>query len=78
VTCKVCHGPGSEYKSLSIMKDHEKSVANGLIEYKNQEEIKQQCLTCHENAHGVPELKWFLKRTGCHVLRRTLSRYNMT
>lgn len=53
VTCEACHGPGSEYKSLSIMKDHEKSVANGLIEYKNQEEIRQQCLTCHENAHGV-------------------------
>jgi hypothetical protein len=63
VTCEVCHGPGSDYKSLSIMKDHEKAAANGLIEYKNQEDIKQQCLTCHENAHGIAfdfEASWEL------------------
>jgi excinuclease UvrABC ATPase subunit len=53
VTCEVCHGPGSEYKSLSVMKDHEKSVAKGVIEYNNQEDIKKQCLTCHDNAHGT-------------------------
>lgn len=53
VTCEVCHGPGSEYKSLSIMKDHEKSVANGLTAYNNQEDIKKKCLTCHEDAHGI-------------------------
>jgi len=53
VSCEVCHSPGSEYKSLMIMKDHEKSVINGLIEYKNQEDIKQQCLTCHNNLHGI-------------------------
>lgn len=54
VTCEVCHGPGSEYKSLSVMKDHEKSVANGLTEYPKKEDIKQHCLTCHENPHGIP------------------------
>jgi hypothetical protein len=53
VTCEVCHGPGNEYKSLSIMKDHEKAAANGLIEYKSLEDIKNHCLTCHENAHGL-------------------------
>jgi len=54
VSCEVCHGPGSEYKSLSIMKDHEKAVENGLIEYKTEEDIKKKCLTCHENPHGIP------------------------
>lgn len=51
VTCEVCHGPGSAYKKLKIMKSREESVANGLKLYGSSEEIKAQCLTCHENAH---------------------------
>lgn len=51
VTCEVCHGPGSAYKKMSIMKDHAQSVANGMTEYASQEEIKAKCLSCHENAH---------------------------
>ncbi len=31
VSCESCHGPGSIYKTLSIMKDRTKSIANGLI-----------------------------------------------
>ncbi len=31
VQCEACHGPGSDFKKMSIMKDHEKAVANGLI-----------------------------------------------
>lgn len=30
VQCEACHGAGSEYKSLAIMKDREKSIAAGL------------------------------------------------
>ncbi len=52
VTCEVCHGPGSEYKKLSIMKDQALSKQNGLIVYESPEAVKKQCLTCHENAHG--------------------------
>ncbi|MBM3284625.1 MAG: cytochrome C554 [Candidatus Aminicenantes bacterium] len=52
VTCEVCHGPGSEYRKLSIMKDRALAVKNGLIVYDSQDAIKKQCLTCHENAHG--------------------------
>ncbi|MGQ9672832.1 MAG: multiheme c-type cytochrome [Candidatus Aminicenantales bacterium] len=52
VTCEVCHGPGSEYKKLSIMKDRAAAVKNGLIIYNSDEAIRKQCLTCHANAHG--------------------------
>ncbi len=52
VTCEICHGPGSDYKKLSIMKDHAESVKNGLTEYGSPDAIKKQCLSCHENAHG--------------------------
>ena len=72
VTCEVCHGPGSAYKKLSIMKSREESVKNGLIVYGSSEATKKQCLTCHESAkektfnfeaswekikHPVPEKK---------------------
>jgi len=29
--CEHCHGPGSEYKSLAVMKDPEKAKAAGLV-----------------------------------------------
>jgi excinuclease UvrABC ATPase subunit len=44
VQCETCHGPGSEYKSLKIMKDREKSIENGLLVYENKEEL---CKKCH-------------------------------
>ncbi|UCE41567.1 MAG: cytochrome C554 [Candidatus Aminicenantes bacterium] len=52
VGCEVCHGPGSAYKKMSVMKDHAESVKNGMTEYGSPEAIKKQCLSCHENAHG--------------------------
>ncbi len=52
VTCEVCHGPGSVYKKLKIMKSREESVKNGLKLYNSPEEIKSWCLTCHGDAHG--------------------------
>jgi len=53
VTCEVCHGPGSAYKKMSIMKNKEEAVNNGLISYESPEAIKAQCLTCHQ-AHDKP------------------------
>jgi hypothetical protein len=31
VQCEACHGPGSDYKKMSIMKDLEAAKANGLV-----------------------------------------------
>jgi hypothetical protein len=42
VSCESCHGPGSVYKSMSIMKSREKSLANGLII-----PTKEVCVKCH-------------------------------
>lgn len=54
VGCEACHGPGSDYKKMSTMKDHAQAVASGLIDFKSEEDIKKQCLTCHEGAHDKP------------------------
>ena len=42
VSCESCHGPGSKYKSMAIMKDQQKSLDNGLIL-----PTKEVCITCH-------------------------------
>jgi len=52
VTCEVCHGPGSAYKTLSIMKNKDEAIKNGLKLYGNPDAIQAWCLTCHQNAHG--------------------------
>jgi Cytochrome c554 and c-prime len=46
VQCETCHGPGSDYKSFTIMKDHDKAVAAGLIEVKNDPKL---CEGCHNS-----------------------------
>jgi len=52
VTCEICHGPGSDYKSLTVMKDKAEAVKKGLKLYADAGAVKAHCLTCHENAHG--------------------------
>jgi len=46
VQCETCHGPGSEYKKLSIMKDKQLAVTNGLIIH---DEDAVWCKTCHNS-----------------------------
>ena len=46
VQCESCHGPGSEYKKLSIMKDKQQAIANGLILHIDGAEF---CKTCHNS-----------------------------
>ena len=54
ITCEGCHGPGSAYRSISIMKDQEKFLANGGIVPK-----KENCLKCHENkVHHVRQFRF--------------------
>ena len=42
VGCEACHGPGSVYKKMSIMKDKKKAMENGLIE-----PTEAVCKKCH-------------------------------
>ena len=44
VQCESCHGPGSEYKKLSVMKDKDKAVKKGLILHNEKEKF---CIQCH-------------------------------
>ena len=44
VQCETCHGPGSDYKSVTIMKDKQKSIDNGLVIHT---EGATFCQTCH-------------------------------
>ena len=43
VTCEACHGPGSEYKQMSTMKDRKLALAAGLI-LGNE----KTCQNCHK------------------------------
>ncbi len=47
VGCESCHGAGSAYKTMAIMKDTKKSIAAGLTEYKDEKAIEANCITCH-------------------------------
>ena len=47
VQCEVCHGAGSGYKTMSIMKDKPKAIAAGLAEFKDDAAIEAKCKTCH-------------------------------
>jgi len=42
IQCEACHGPGSDYKSKSIMEDKEKAIANGLVI-----PTAETCMKCH-------------------------------
>jgi len=46
VQCETCHGAGSAYKEMKVMKDKNLSIQNGLIVHENLEEF---CVSCHNN-----------------------------
>lgn len=52
VGCETCHGAGSEYKSLSVMKNKDEAAKKGLKICRTPESMKTFCLTCHNDAHG--------------------------
>jgi len=54
IQCETCHGPGSEYKSISVMKDKQKAIENGLILHTEKEKF---CTECHNS--NSPTFKEF-------------------
>ncbi len=47
VQCESCHGAGSGYKTLQVMKDKAKAITAGMKEYKDEAAINALCVTCH-------------------------------
>lgn len=45
VQCEACHGPGSDYKKMNIMKDRELAIENGLII-----PARETCTQCHNTS----------------------------
>lgn len=53
VSCESCHGPGSVYKSMTIMKVQADAIANGLVI-----PTEETCKKCH-TPEGNPFYKTF-------------------
>ena len=66
VQCESCHGAGSGYKSMKVMKDPEASKAAGLLA-----PDEATCRGCHEGApHDQPEFNYEeAKKTGLHEFK---------
>jgi hypothetical protein len=43
VQCEMCHGPGSDYKKMSVMKNRDEAVAAGLVI-----PTQETCNRCHD------------------------------
>jgi hypothetical protein len=50
--CEACHGPGSEYKPIPVMKDPAKAKAAGLVQ-----PSAAFCATCHKRGWNDGMLK---------------------
>ncbi len=46
IQCESCHGPGSDYKSIPIMKDKAKAEAAGLVLATDDPKL---CTQCHNS-----------------------------
>lgn len=58
VQCESCHGAGSDYKSLKIMKSREEALKNGLNNILVSDgSAEKLCKTCHNE--GSPTFKGF-------------------
>lgn len=46
VQCESCHGAGSEYKAMSVMKDKQKAIENGMNPISDKSQL---CVGCHNS-----------------------------
>jgi len=46
VQCETCHGAGSDYKDMKVMKDKELSIKNGLVVH---DKLDTFCTGCHNS-----------------------------
>lgn len=46
VQCETCHGAGSAYKEMKIMKDKDLAIQKGLI---LPDKLEEFCVSCHNN-----------------------------
>ena len=60
VQCEACHGPGSDYKSIQVMKDKTKAVAAGLVL-----PTQETCNGCHDGKDHHKQVKF--DRTVVHA-----------
>ncbi|MBA4252022.1 MAG: cytochrome C554 [Chlorobiaceae bacterium] len=44
VQCETCHGAGSDYKDMKIMRSREESIKHGMIFH---EKLEDYCTVCH-------------------------------
>ncbi|MFH1070514.1 MAG: multiheme c-type cytochrome, partial [Candidatus Glassbacteria bacterium] len=77
ITCETCHGPGSDYSPIKVMKDRAASVAAGLIlpevstcvKCHNQQSPTFKSFNCAEMwakiAHDDPEIEGGGVLKGC-------------
>lgn len=49
VQCETCHGAGSAFKTMNVMKDKAKAITAGLREFKDNAAIEAFCKTCHND-----------------------------
>jgi hypothetical protein len=56
IGCESCHGAGSDYKAMNVMKDKAKAIAAGLVLAKADEKL---CMKCHnEESPTFKEFKY--------------------
>lgn len=53
VQCEACHGAGSDYKSIQVMKDRAKAVAAGMII-----PTQETCNGCHDGKDHHKQVKF--------------------
>jgi excinuclease UvrABC ATPase subunit len=46
IQCETCHGAGSAYKDMKVMKDKNLAVEKGLIVH---DKLENFCISCHNN-----------------------------